>query len=194
MIAEQPFDVASTFKPIDPSTPQPCGTLGLHPNLQRIGELYDDGDAALFANIGPLVEPLTVEEWSAGAKATPPSVGAHNVQRRHAQTLDPTNEIARGFLGRALKVLDGEGFNAAGYTLGGLPKALEGSEGVPVVDLNSNGGGGAARLVDYDALKADVERLTGNVSSSIFAESYASLLGPALRRNQTSPCRISSPD
>ena len=38
--------------------------------------LYQAGDAAFYANVWSLVEPLTVEDWKAGIKRVPRSVGA----------------------------------------------------------------------------------------------------------------------
>lgn len=40
-------------------TEQPCQTFGLHPDLDVVRDLYLDGDAALIANAGALVEPVT---------------------------------------------------------------------------------------------------------------------------------------
>ena len=59
-----------------PTTGQPCATFGLHPSLEKMQTLYQAGDAAFYANVGSLVEPLTVEDWKAGIKRVPRSVGA----------------------------------------------------------------------------------------------------------------------
>ena len=40
-------------------TEQPCETFGIHPDLDVVRDLYLDGDAALIANAGALVEPVT---------------------------------------------------------------------------------------------------------------------------------------
>ena len=49
-------------------------------------ELYDAGDLNFFANIGSLVEPVTLEEWKADAKKVPPNLFAHNSQTVAAST------------------------------------------------------------------------------------------------------------
>ena len=64
-----------------PTTGQPCATFGLHPSLEKMQTLYQAGDAAFYANVGSLVEPLTVEDWKAGIKRVPRSVGACVTQR-----------------------------------------------------------------------------------------------------------------
>jgi hypothetical protein len=79
-------------------------------------------------------------------------------------------------MGRMLDALDRDGFNAVGYSLGGLVKALDGSGAAPVRDLT----GGVNKFVEFDRLQADIEAVIGkNMSENVFAETYASLLGPA---------------
>ena len=95
----QPFDMPTEYLEIFPQPgTQPCESFGMHPSLARIKELYEDGDASWFTNIGPMIEPLTVAERNAGTKRVPPSIGAHDVQQRHAQTVQPDNMNARGVL------------------------------------------------------------------------------------------------
>jgi hypothetical protein len=54
------------------------------PHLQK---LYNAGDAALFANMGSLVEPITLEEYNArnkvGAKKLPPGLFGHNIMQKN---------------------------------------------------------------------------------------------------------------
>ena len=59
----------------------------------------------------------------------------HNQQQKAAQNLDADRLTARGVMGRMLDALDRDGFNAVGYSLGGLVKALDGSGDADVVDL-----------------------------------------------------------
>lgn len=76
--------------PVDPSNyennTQPCTTFGTHPNLAMVQTLWDVGEAAWFANIGSLVEPLTLEQWNTGRKENrlarkPPSLFGHDTQQ-----------------------------------------------------------------------------------------------------------------
>ena len=134
-VTTQPFDMPTEYLEIFPQPgTQPCESFGMHPSLARIKELYEDGDASWFTNIGPMIEPLTVAERNAGTKRVPPSIGAHDVQQRHAQTVQPDNMNARGVLGRILKTLadpaNDEKVSAAGFSLNGMQKALEGASPV----------------------------------------------------------------
>jgi cullin-associated NEDD8-dissociated protein 1 len=53
---------------------QPCDTFGINPALPLMQELYEDGDAAFIANVGVLVEPMTLDEWHAESKQRPPNL------------------------------------------------------------------------------------------------------------------------
>ena len=182
-VADAPFDVTDDYLLIEPrEDTQPCGTFGMHPSLANVHGLYEDGDAAWFANVGPLVEPITVDEYRSGAKRTPPSIGAHNVQQRIAQSVHSDDMNAQGVMGRILDALSNpkaNPLNAVGYSLNGMQKALEGSGAADVVDLNG-GNGNFPRLLDYDRLRADFEALTDPESSSAFADTFAGLVGSAV--------------
>lgn len=87
----QALTKASLLRVEVPGNDQPCKTFGLHPSFKRIQGLYNDGDAALLANLGGLVEPLTLQEWKdrgkANAKKLPPGVFAHNQMQKNAWTV-----------------------------------------------------------------------------------------------------------
>src|SRR4029078_12166467 len=45
---------------------------GLHPAMPQLHALLGQGKAAVVANVGPLVAPLTRAEYDAGSRAGPP--------------------------------------------------------------------------------------------------------------------------
>ena len=53
---------------------QPCDTFGVHGSLDVVAELYDSGEAALVANVGNLVEPVTRASFEDGSAQLPPQV------------------------------------------------------------------------------------------------------------------------
>jgi cullin-associated NEDD8-dissociated protein 1 len=83
-----------------PEGTQPCNVFGIHPSLPTLKALYDEGDAAFIANVGPLVEPLTKDEYERDLKEQPPSLFAHNTQQRLTQTVHSQDSRASGVLGR----------------------------------------------------------------------------------------------
>lgn len=87
---------------------QPCGRFGLHPSLSYLQGAYNGGSAAFLANIGPLVEPLTPEEFTKRTKRRPPSLFSHNDQVRETHKVDSTDRYAKGVLGRIVDVLSAQ--------------------------------------------------------------------------------------
>jgi len=79
---------------------QDCGKFGLNPGMTILKNLYNDGDASFFANIGALVEPMNKAEYKSGEKAKPRNLFAHNSQQTHAQTIEPQATAATGILGK----------------------------------------------------------------------------------------------
>mmetsp|Transcript_102655 Transcript_102655/g.294143 ORF Transcript_102655/g.294143 Transcript_102655/m.294143 type:complete len:2583 (-) Transcript_102655:1307-9055(-) len=99
---------------IDAGNPnQPCKTFGIHGELEVIKDLYDDGDAIFLANIGALVEPLTLDEWDEGSKQLPQGLFAHNTQTVLAQTVHAGSAGAKGMLGRIVDSISGTSYRCA---------------------------------------------------------------------------------
>lgn len=91
----------NSLLPLDASTSnQTCRILGLHPALPFLKRAYDGGEAAFFANVGALVEPVTSAQVAAKSARLPLSLFAHNVQTMAAQTIHAQNKNApAGILG-----------------------------------------------------------------------------------------------
>ncbi|MEO0643536.1 MAG: hypothetical protein AAFY47_09010, partial [Pseudomonadota bacterium] len=58
--------------------PEELPQHALAPELAGIKALYDAGDAAVIANVGPLVEPVTRQAFEAGVAQVPPRLFSHN--------------------------------------------------------------------------------------------------------------------
>ncbi|MEM7781514.1 MAG: DUF1501 domain-containing protein [Pseudomonadota bacterium] len=64
------------------SQPSPTGPqFALPPELAGIRSIYDQGNAAFIANVGPLVGPVTRAGFEAGNTAVPPRLFSHNDQQ-----------------------------------------------------------------------------------------------------------------
>ncbi len=77
--------------------------LGLHPSLVRLARLFNDGQAALLANVGTLAQPITKAEWDKRSPATklPYQLFSHSDQSREWQAGIPDAVSRTGWLGRA---------------------------------------------------------------------------------------------
>lgn len=84
------------------------GTFGFAPELSRLRNLFDDGDAAVIANIGSLQRPLTKAQFAIRANR-PPQLFSHNDQQSFWQAAAPEGATT-GWGGRiADLLLDGNG-------------------------------------------------------------------------------------
>jgi len=163
---------------------QPCSTFGLHPALPLLKTLYDAGDASILANVGPLVEPTSKEEFlgTGDERRLPPALFAHNTQVKATQSVHAQNNVAKGVLGRLVDVVSSQSpsYKARAYSVSGIAKMLEGEVTQSVLDKKL----GVRRLENRDALAPLIDNMTRYRSQSIFAETFAATLHEALASSE----------
>jgi len=93
-------DVAAQLPLAPLSAPDGGGEYGLHPSLGDLHPLFDSGDCAIVANVGPLLYPTSKAELEAGSVPTPPQLFSHSDQAVHWQTSWPDASERNGWLGR----------------------------------------------------------------------------------------------
>lgn len=79
-------------------------SYGLHPNLPNLKNLFETGSAAFVANVGALVEPVTLTQFYNNYKL-PPGLFSHSDQVKHWQTSVPQDKDALGWGGRLADIL-----------------------------------------------------------------------------------------
>jgi len=88
-------------------------TYGLHPNLVELQGLYNQGKAAVMANVGMLVQPLTRAAYQSNNGAIIPSqLFSHSDQTGQWQTAIPTGLGSTGWGGRMTDVLQAQNAGA----------------------------------------------------------------------------------
>lgn len=63
--------------------------FGLAPEMPKIKTLFDQGNAAIVPNVGPLIEPTTLAQLEAESVKLPPRLFSHNDQQSTWQTSSP---------------------------------------------------------------------------------------------------------
>ncbi|WNG16040.1 DUF1501 domain-containing protein [Cystobacter fuscus] len=58
-----------------------AGAYGLHPSLPKIQALFEQGQAALVCNVGPLVLPMRKSDYAAGTVVRPDNLFSHEDQQ-----------------------------------------------------------------------------------------------------------------
>jgi len=71
-------------------------SYGLHPNLPKLQNLFETENAAFIANVGALVEPVTLSQFYSNQKL-PPGLFSHSDQVKHWQTSVPQDRDALGW-------------------------------------------------------------------------------------------------
>jgi len=79
-------------------------TFGLHPSLPELRTLVDSGSAAIVANVGTLVQPLTREQFAAG-QPVPSNLFSHPDQQQEWQNAAKNATTRTGWAGRTADVL-----------------------------------------------------------------------------------------
>ena len=77
----------------------------LHPTMGGLQSLFSQQQMAILANVGPLVAPVTIDQWNNGTAALPPQLFSHSDQTLHWQTSIPDQPPATGWGGRVADML-----------------------------------------------------------------------------------------
>ena len=73
-----------------PVTPKSLGVpYGFHPKLVEVQSLFNQGQLALLANAGTLVQPTTRDQYLKGQATVPQNLYSHADQQQQMQTSDP---------------------------------------------------------------------------------------------------------
>jgi uncharacterized protein (DUF1501 family) len=113
--------------------PSHGASFGFHPSLARVHGLWQTGRLAVVANVGPLVAPLTRDQYRSGAVPRPYQLFSHSDQQAEWQSSYATGPIPTGWGGRLadLTVDSTTGFPTLA-SLGGLTLFTLGSRTSPV--------------------------------------------------------------
>jgi uncharacterized protein (DUF1501 family) len=102
----------SELLPIIPTAPQSGRTFALNPYLGGVQTLFNAGRAALVANTGTLIAPVTKDQWNQNSVPLPRSLFSHFDQSNawEAIAADGAN---RGWGGRMADLFEGMNSNAS---------------------------------------------------------------------------------
>lgn len=73
---------------------------GVHPAMSSVRQLFDDGAAAFLANVGPLLQPTTRDEFLSQSANLPPQLFSHNDQQDQWFSLKGKSTSNTGWAGR----------------------------------------------------------------------------------------------
>jgi uncharacterized protein (DUF1501 family) len=94
----------ASLLPIAPATSD-GRSWALHPSLPGLAQLFGQRKMALLGNVGPLLAPLTRDQFLNGTVAAPPQLFSHSDQQTHWQTSIPDQPPRTGWGGRTVDLL-----------------------------------------------------------------------------------------
>lgn len=135
---------------LTPSVPPTGGgSYGLHPGMEGLQGLFNNGHAAVIANVGPLLHPITKAEYQAGSVPVPAQLFSHSDQQVLWQTPAADAGNRRGWGGRLADLfyssninqqlsmnisIDGENVFQSGNTIVPYFVGQNGTEGIYFVN------------------------------------------------------------
>lgn len=176
-----------------PLTPLP--NFALNPNLPDIQNLFNGGSAAIVANVGTLVQPLTRAQYQAG-QTVPSNLFSHPDQQLEWQNAAQSGATSTGWAGRMADALSGSYNSGASIpmitSVAGDTLFCNGVASTPVSVSPGNLGGAAcsegaqcaARQAAAQALltfSSGVSLVTADNGITSNAYNYASVLTAATR-------------
>ncbi|WP_266157038.1 DUF1501 domain-containing protein [Dyella silvatica] len=85
--------------------PSDGAAYGLHPAMPELRGLFNAGHAAVVANVGSLLYPITQRQFQQGLVQPPPQLFSHDDQTAQWQTSRPDDANANGWGGRMADML-----------------------------------------------------------------------------------------
>ena len=120
--------------------------LGLHPAFTNLSQAFNAGQAAMIANVGPLVQPTTPAQYRATSVQLPSSLMAHDDQQEIWESGGYTSGVGASWSGLTADLLTPT-YNAANLPmvtlLGGATNFGRGNTSVPFT------AGGAAQQASF---------------------------------------------
>jgi len=156
-------------------------TLGIHPSMPEVRDLFNAGHLSFVSNVGSLVRPTTLADYKSG-KYRPVSLYSHADQVKQWQTCIPDQRTAIGWGGRAADILHSlnkPSLVSMNISLSGQNIFLTGQQAFTY----SVGSNGATALNGYDPLavnnltalrSAAVDSMLVGDYRNLFEKSYAS--------------------
>lgn len=107
------------------------GQFGLHPSMTALKPLFDAGQLAFVTNVGPLIQPVTKEQYKNKSVALPPQLFSHNDQQSQWQTLRGKSGLKTGWTGRIADTWQQAGNLSMNISLSGSNLLQTGDKSLP---------------------------------------------------------------
>lgn len=150
-------------------------TLGIHPSMTEVRDLFTSGRLAFVSNVGSLIRPMSLADYKAG-RYLPLSLYSHADQIKQWQTCIPDQRTAIGWGGRAadiIKSLNSPSLVSMNISLAGQSVFLTGQQAFTY----AVGSSGATALTGYSPTTAtNLTSVRSRGVESVVDQKYRNLL------------------
>jgi uncharacterized protein (DUF1501 family) len=152
---------------------------GVHPSMPGLQMLFETARCAVVANIGPLVEPVTLEQYRQGTVRLPPQLFSHNDQQDQWHTLCGDRVLQSGWAGRIADLLAQQTSGQQlplNVSLNGATPFLPGEVAMPYV-MGASGGvfSGMSGSAANNARRAAFGRIVAGHQTGIYEQAFANV-------------------
>jgi uncharacterized protein (DUF1501 family) len=165
----------SDLQAINPTNAQ-GRPFALHPSMGALASLFETGQCAAVANVGPLIQPLTRAQWQANTAQTPPNLFSHSDQQSQWQAGSSDAAVRLGWGGRVADVvasLNGVQNVATAVAVNGRSAFQQGATVSPfLVASNGNFGFDSYDSTSKDALSIGFGEMINASRSHLFEAAW----------------------
>lgn len=160
---------------------------GLHPAMPEVANMFNDGKAAIMANIGTLIEPVTKTQIINGTAPLPLGLQSHADQSRHWQTSIPQNRHSKGWGGKVADILAAGNLNqdiSMNLSLSGT-NLWQAGETVDEFTITKNGSVGISILGGTDPFEIMLEQGLNNILDQTYNDVLKQTYATKVKTSQT---------
>ena len=181
--------------PINPISFAPGSEpFGLHPAMTSLQQMFESGAASIVANVGPLIEPTTKDQFVNQSVALPPQLFSHNDQQDQWLSLRGKTPSKTGWAGRMADLIRS---NVAGQQMA-TNASLFGSNTFQAADETVAyvmGPGGPQQFEGFTPeQRAAFLRIVDANYESIYERGFAAVQRRAIDAADTVTAAINSPE
>ena len=150
-------------------------SYGFHPSMPEMQALYNAGECAVIANVGPLIEPTNLQEYRDRSVGIPPQLFSHNDQQGQWHSLRGEAILTSGWGGRVADVLSaqlGGQILPTNISLAGTTLFQAGNTSVPYV-MGATGSTPFSGLTPGDSLSDAFQNIANANYSNVYQRSFS---------------------
>lgn len=164
-------------------------TYALHPVMGETQSLFAAGRLAIIANAGPLIVPLTRDEYKNNSKPRPQALGSHNDQQSTWQALGPEG-VKVGWGGHLGDLVASSNTNSSFTSVSASGNNVY-SAGQNVFQYQVGGGGSvqigglSGALFNSTAASTTLKSIVTSDNQHLFAKEYSSIVQRSITAQAT---------